>query len=194
MRSVGKILEIAEGVRRVGFGWLASCPIPNHGQGRGDRNAILSVCEGDDGPALVRCKLGREAEAIVAARSLSIEDRSAVATSVSVVVPPDRAQTARKRSSVPCATALHRCTLEEYAEAKRLPVGSLWQNNGLVFPTTTGTVSTTLLGRNFRPSGCTTSGTLALQYFSWQASIPGSRRRRSDTSTSRSRWAPTATW
>jgi hypothetical protein len=58
MRSVGKILERAEGVRRAGFGWLASCPLPNRGQGRGGRNAILSVCEGDDGPALVRCKVG----------------------------------------------------------------------------------------------------------------------------------------
>jgi hypothetical protein len=90
MRSVGKILERAEGVRRAGFGWLASCPLPNPGQGRGDRNAILSVCEGDDGPALARCKVGCEAEAVVAAWSLSIADRSAVATSVSVVVPPDR--------------------------------------------------------------------------------------------------------
>jgi len=36
---------------------------------------------------------------------------------------------------------------------ERLKVGSLWQDNGLVFPTTTGTTmsGTNLLGRHFKP-------------------------------------------
>jgi integrase len=36
---------------------------------------------------------------------------------------------------------------------ERLRVGSLWQDNGLVFPTTTGTTMscTNLLGRRFKP-------------------------------------------
>jgi integrase len=37
-------------------------------------------------------------------------------------------------------------------DSKRLRVGSLWQDNGLVFPTTGATMSgTNLLGRHFKP-------------------------------------------
>ncbi len=35
MRPVDKVLERAEGVRETGSGWLARCPLPDHGQGRG---------------------------------------------------------------------------------------------------------------------------------------------------------------
>jgi hypothetical protein len=37
-----------------------SCPCPNHGSGRGDRNPSLSVSDGDDGKLLLRCFAGCE--------------------------------------------------------------------------------------------------------------------------------------
>jgi hypothetical protein len=44
--------------KKNGSGWLVSCPCPNHGNGRGDRNPSLSVSDGDDGRLLVRCFAG----------------------------------------------------------------------------------------------------------------------------------------
>jgi hypothetical protein len=44
--------------KKNGGGWLVSCPCPNHGNGRGDRNPSLSVSDGDDGRLLVRCFAG----------------------------------------------------------------------------------------------------------------------------------------
>ena len=44
--------------RRNGSGWLVSCPCPNHGSGRGDRNPSLSVTDSDDGKLLLRCFAG----------------------------------------------------------------------------------------------------------------------------------------
>lgn len=35
--------------------WLASCPVPSHGKGRGDRNPSLSLKDGDDGKLLWNC-------------------------------------------------------------------------------------------------------------------------------------------
>src|SRR5262249_13640717 len=45
--------------RRHGKRWLVSCPCPNHGNGRGDRNPSLSVSDGD-GKLLLRCFAGCE--------------------------------------------------------------------------------------------------------------------------------------
>ena len=36
-------------------GWQVSCPLPNHGQGRGDRNPSVAVTLSEDGVPLVRC-------------------------------------------------------------------------------------------------------------------------------------------
>ena len=44
--------------KKNGGGWLVSCPCPNHGNGRGDRNPSLSVMDGEDGRLLVRCFAG----------------------------------------------------------------------------------------------------------------------------------------
>ena len=35
--------------------FLASCPVPGHGQGNGDRSPSLSICDGDDGKLLFKC-------------------------------------------------------------------------------------------------------------------------------------------
>ena len=51
-------IGLALGGKKNGGGWLVSCPCPNHGNGRGDRNPSLSVSDGDDGRLLVRCFAG----------------------------------------------------------------------------------------------------------------------------------------
>ncbi len=74
MRPVDKILKRAEGARETGSGWLVRCPLPDHGQRRGDRNPSVSVSEGEDGRALVRCKAGCETERVVEALGLEMRD------------------------------------------------------------------------------------------------------------------------
>ncbi len=111
LSPVNKVLERAESVRKAGSGWLVRCPLPDHGQGCGDRNPSASVSEGDDGRALVRCMAGCETEAVVAAWSLSMSDLfESRNKEVCGYTPRDDTAT------------LQRCTLEAYAEAKRLPV------------------------------------------------------------------------
>jgi hypothetical protein len=74
MRPVDKVLKRAEGVRKAGSGWLVSCPLPDHGQGHGDRNPSVSVSEGSDNCALVKCQAGCETENIVVAWGLTMAD------------------------------------------------------------------------------------------------------------------------
>jgi hypothetical protein len=125
MRPVEKVLEKAEGVRETGAGWLVSCPLPGHGQGRGDRNPSVSVSEGDDGRALVSCKAGCETEAIVAAWTLSMSDLFDSRNGRTGTRPSGNADGRNKVfGSTPRdnTATLQRCTLAEYARAKRLPV------------------------------------------------------------------------
>jgi integrase len=86
---------------------------------------------------------------------------------------------------------------------EKLRLGSLWQDNGLVFPTTTGTTtsSTDLLGRHFKPL-LKQAGLLAIRLHDLRhtcatillmAGIPSSLKRCSDAPTSLSPWTPTAT-
>lgn len=65
MRPVDLVLERAQNSRKAGSGWLVRCPLPDHGQGRGDRNPSVSVTEADDGRVLVNCQAGCETEDIV---------------------------------------------------------------------------------------------------------------------------------
>jgi putative DNA primase/helicase len=74
MKPVEKILERAGNVRKMGSGWLVSCPRPDHGKGQGDRDPSVSVTEGDDGRALVKCQAGCETEAVVAAWGLGMDN------------------------------------------------------------------------------------------------------------------------
>jgi hypothetical protein len=73
-RPVDKVLERVERVREASSGWLVSCPLPDHGQGRGDRNPSVSVTEGSDNCALVHCQAGCETGDIVAAWGLTMAD------------------------------------------------------------------------------------------------------------------------
>lgn len=57
-----------EGVRKSGNGHVARCPAHK------DRSASLSVCEGRDGRALVKCFAGCEVLAVVQAVGLEVAD------------------------------------------------------------------------------------------------------------------------
>jgi hypothetical protein len=74
VRPVDLVLERAENARKVGPGYLVSCPLPDHGQGRGDCDPSVSVTEGTDNSALVHCHAGCEKEAVVAAWGLTMAD------------------------------------------------------------------------------------------------------------------------
>ena len=49
-----------------GAGWLARCPVPTHGRGRGDVHPSLSVLDGEAGRLLVRCHAGCSQERVIA--------------------------------------------------------------------------------------------------------------------------------
>jgi hypothetical protein len=70
---VDLLLSRLERVKPTGPGrWSASCPGPLHNNG--DRNPSLSISVGDDARALVRCFVGCEVSAIVAAIGLELSD------------------------------------------------------------------------------------------------------------------------
>lgn len=121
MRPVDLVLGRAQNARKAGGGWLVSCPLPDHGQGRGDQNPSVSITEGDGGPALVNCLAGCETEDIVSAWGLKMSDLFEERNGHEKVL----------RSIPPKTTAtLQPCNLKNYSEAKDLPVEFL-QKQGL---------------------------------------------------------------
>jgi hypothetical protein len=74
MRPLDIVLERLYGVSPVRGGYEASCPHPKHGLRRGDVHPSLSVSEGEDGQALVRCHAGCPTEEVVEAIGLSMRD------------------------------------------------------------------------------------------------------------------------
>jgi len=67
-RPVGRVLELLEGVRVNGKGYVALCPA------RDDARPSLSVEEGDNGRALLHCFAGCGTSEIVAALGLEMTD------------------------------------------------------------------------------------------------------------------------
>ena|GEM_PF-3886147 len=65
---VRRLLDLLDGVRPSGDGWVARCPAHE------DRHASLSVGTGDDGRALVNCHAGCAQEAVVGAVGLRMAD------------------------------------------------------------------------------------------------------------------------
>ncbi len=65
---IERLLAKLPDARKAGKGWSARCPAHE------DRRASLSVAEGDDGRALVRCHAGCTAYAICAAVGLRVAD------------------------------------------------------------------------------------------------------------------------
>jgi hypothetical protein len=68
MQPIELILTRLSNVKKAGGGWLACCP------SHADRRASLSIAEGDDGRALLRCHAGCDTAAIVAALGLELRD------------------------------------------------------------------------------------------------------------------------
>jgi len=62
------ILKRLEGVRRVGNGWIASCPA------HADRSPSLSLRQGREGRVLLYCHAGCTVEAVCAALSIRMSD------------------------------------------------------------------------------------------------------------------------
>lgn len=60
------IAKALGGATRSGRGWLARCPAPGHGQGRGDRTPSLSLADGDGGKLLVHCHAGCDPRDVLA--------------------------------------------------------------------------------------------------------------------------------
>jgi hypothetical protein len=55
-----QIAKALGNAKKVNGSWLASCPLPTHGQGNGDRNPSLSITDGPDGKPLFKCHGGCE--------------------------------------------------------------------------------------------------------------------------------------
>lgn len=109
------LLSRLKGVRRNGgSGYMALCPA------HGDRHPSLSISEGNDGRALLKCFAGCDTEAVVSALGLKMSD---------IMPPKEGLYEVRSRSRSVDATAKSAggaqssrgCTVAQYAEAKRLP-------------------------------------------------------------------------
>lgn len=71
---VATIIERLQRVKAIPGGYLASCPVPSHGKGKGDRHPSLSISEGDDGRALVSCHAGCTIHDVLSAIGLKPAD------------------------------------------------------------------------------------------------------------------------
>jgi hypothetical protein len=68
MTPTETLLAKLPGARKAGNGWSARCPAHD------DHKASLSVSEGDDGNALVKCHAGCDTSAIVSAVGMTLAD------------------------------------------------------------------------------------------------------------------------
>lgn len=119
-----EFVDRLDNARRNGSGWTARCPSHD------DRSNSLSIHEGDDGRVLLRCHAGCETSAIVAAMRLTMADLFTPngTRGERVSIPSNNTATVQRLSRTPqSATTVTSagCTLEQYAEAKRLPVDEL---------------------------------------------------------------------
>ena len=112
MKPVEKVLDRLEGVHEFNGSWKALCPVHD------DTKPSLSVSEGDDGRALLKCFAGCKNLEIVVQIGLDMSDLF------------ERRNGHRKKfhSTSPDNTAtVQRCTLKDYSEAKGLSVEFLSQ-------------------------------------------------------------------
>ena len=59
-----QIAKTLGNAKRANGQWVASCPVPSHGKGNGDKNPSLSVHIGDDGKPLFHCHGGCSQEEV----------------------------------------------------------------------------------------------------------------------------------
>ena len=62
--SAQQIATTLGNAKKVGNGYLASCPVPHHGQGNGDKHPSLSVTDGEDGNILFKCHGGCDQQSV----------------------------------------------------------------------------------------------------------------------------------
>jgi hypothetical protein len=61
-----QIAKTLGNAKKVNGQWLASCPVPGHGRGNGDKNPSLSISDGDDGRPLFHCHGGCDQHTVFA--------------------------------------------------------------------------------------------------------------------------------
>jgi DNA replication protein DnaC len=61
-----QIAKTLGNAKRVNGQWLASCPVPGHGRGNGDKNPSLSISDGEDGRPLFHCHGGCDQHTVFA--------------------------------------------------------------------------------------------------------------------------------
>ena len=62
--SAQEIATTLGNAKKVGSGYLASCPVPHHGQGNGDKHPSLSITESEDGNYLFKCHGGCDQQSV----------------------------------------------------------------------------------------------------------------------------------
>lgn len=73
--NVEAVLSRFSNVQKQGPGqYSASCPVPGHGRGRGDKNPSLQISKGAGGETLINCLSGCSTQAVVAAIGLEMSD------------------------------------------------------------------------------------------------------------------------
>lgn len=110
--TVEEFLARFERVKKSGSGWTARCPAHE------DRQASLSIGEGDEGRVLLKCHAGCTTEEIVSAIGLQVRDLFP-SRGEGASYPRATVATVQQPSSGPG------CTLAAYASAKGLPVAFL---------------------------------------------------------------------
>lgn len=74
MTAIDVVLEALENTKRNGEeSWLGSCPVPTHGQSRGDRNPSLSI-RYSAGKVLLNCMAGCHVQDVLAALGMDWPD------------------------------------------------------------------------------------------------------------------------
>lgn len=76
MSSEAQIVARSLKAKRTGTGWIASCPCPGHGKGRGDKNPSLTIRDGDDGRLLLNCQAGCQFNDVLC----ELQDRGIIST------------------------------------------------------------------------------------------------------------------
>ena len=59
-----QIAKTLGNAKKVNGNWVASCPVPGHGRGNGDKNPSLSISDGNDGKPLFHCHGGCDQQTV----------------------------------------------------------------------------------------------------------------------------------
>ena len=116
MSALESVLDSLENVRREGNAHKASCPCPDHGQGRGDLNPSLSVGVDQEGKVLLKCFAGCENENIVGALGMKMAD---------LFENRNGSGAGGSHTSSGTRSTDQPCTLENYAAYVKLPAAFL---------------------------------------------------------------------